>query len=81
MAYVINFFFNILGASLLINWLYFKNNRSIIVGIVFHFLLDLFYVMFRTDHFTQWVSTVIIFLIIIILVMRDREFFFHETAS
>jgi len=41
-VYVINFFVSILPATVLMNWIYYKNNRSITAAILFHFMLNLF---------------------------------------
>jgi uncharacterized protein len=75
-AYVINFFLSVIAASFLMNWIYFKNGRSITAAIIFHFMLDIFYVLFRTEPCTKCIATFLMLIIAAILVVADKTFFF-----
>jgi membrane protease YdiL (CAAX protease family) len=77
-AYVINFFVSVIAASILMNWLYYKNGRSIIVAIVFHCMLDIFYVVFQTEPFTKCIATVLMALVAATLVVKNKAFFFDK---
>jgi uncharacterized protein len=75
-VYVINFFLSILPATILMNWVYYKNNRSILAAILFHFTIDLFSVLFQTEQFTKCLITVILLMISIVIIYKDKTFFF-----
>ena len=77
-VYVINFFVSILPATILMNWMYYKNNRSITAAILFHFMLNLFSVLFQTEQFTKCIITVILLVISIVIIIKDKHFFFAQ---
>jgi membrane protease YdiL (CAAX protease family) len=77
-VYVINFFLSILPATILMNWVYYKNNRSILAAILFHFTIDLFSVLFQTEQFTKCLITVILLMISIVIIYKDKTFFFKS---
>lgn len=76
--YAANFFVSIMPVALLINWVYYKNNRSIIAAILFHFMINLFSMLFQTEQFTKCIITVLLLLVSAIIVIRDRKFFFER---
>lgn len=78
--YVINFFVSIFPATFLINWIYYKNNRSIVAAVFMHFIFDLFSVLFQTAQFTKGIITILMIIVSIILVMRDKNFFFNSNG-
>ena len=75
-VYVINFFVSILPATVLLNWIYYKNSRSITAAILFHFMLNLFSVLFQTEQFTKCIITIILLTISALIILKDRPFFF-----
>jgi uncharacterized protein len=75
-VYVINFFVSILPATILMNWLYYKNNRSIPAAILSHFTLNLFSVLFQTEQFTKCLITIILLVISMVIILKDKAFFF-----
>jgi membrane protease YdiL (CAAX protease family) len=80
-VYVINFFAQILVATILMNWVYYKNNRSISAAILFHFTFNLFSVLFQTEQFTKCIITLVLFAIAIVIIMRNQAFFFDEKPT
>jgi uncharacterized protein len=74
--HVINFFVSCLPAACLVNWVYFKNNRSIWAAILMHFILDLFCVIFQTEQFTKCIITILLLLASAVLIMKDKDLFF-----
>jgi uncharacterized protein len=80
-VYVINFFVSILPATVLMNWMYYKNNRSITAAILFHFFLNLFSVLFQTEQFTKCIITIILLIISIVIIIRNKEFFFDQKKT
>ncbi len=79
--YVINYFVSIPPAVFLMNWLFYKNKRNILVLILFHFLLNLFAVSFQTEQFTKCIITIIMLIVSVIVVIKDKEFFFNPSLK
>jgi len=78
LVYVINFFAQVLVATVLMNWMYYKNNRNITAAILFHFMFNLFSVLFQTEQFTKCIITIILLIISIVVILRNKEFFFDK---
>jgi membrane protease YdiL (CAAX protease family) len=74
--YVINFFAQVLSAAILMNWMYYKNNRSIIAAVLFHFMFNLFSELFQTEQFTKCIVTIILLVISVVVIIRNKGFFF-----
>ncbi len=77
-VYVINWVAQIFVAALLLNWVYYKNNRSIAATILFHFMFVLFSELFQTEQFTKCIITLILLGISSIIILRDKEFFLRR---
>ena len=75
-VYVVNFFLSILPATILMNWMYYKNNRSITAAILFHFTFNLFSVLFQTEQFTKCIITTVLLAISSVIILRNKDFFF-----
>lgn len=76
--YVINFFVSVLPAAILINWVYYKNSRSITASILLHFMFNLFSVLFKTEQFTKCIITILLLIVSVVVIIRNREFFFNN---
>lgn len=76
--YVINWVAQIFVAALLLNWVYYKNNRSIAATILFHFMFVLFSELFQTEQFTKCIITIILLLMAGVIFLRDQEFFLDQ---
>lgn len=76
--FALNFVVSLFPAVLLMNWLFYKNNRSITAIILFHFLLNLFSSLFQTEPYTKCILTVVLLIISVVIVWRDWEFFFKK---
>lgn len=75
-AYVFNFFISILPVAFLINWLYYKNSRSILIAVFAHALFNGLSVFFKTEQFTKCLFTLLLCLVAIVLIFKDSELFF-----
>lgn len=72
--YALNFLISLFPAAFLINWIYFKNNRSIIAIIIFHMMLNLFSVLFQTEQFTKCIVTILLSIVSIYIYYSDKKF-------
>lgn len=79
--YAVNFFLSLIPLVFIMNWLYYKTNRSIIVIIVFHFIVNLSAVVLNVDNFTKCIQTFVLFIPAIIIVWKEKDFFFKDKAS
>ena len=77
--YVVNFFVSVFVVAFLMNWVYFKTDRSIPAVVLFHSILNLFSMLFKTAPFTKCIVTVLLFAISLIVIMYDSDFFFGSS--
>ena len=78
--YVINFFVSVFVIAILMNWVYYKTGRSIPAVILFHSVLNLFSILFKTQHFTKCIVTVLLGFVAIIVIVYDSGFFFQGSV-
>ena len=76
--YALNFVVSLIPASFLMNWIFYKNNRSITAIIIFHCMLNLFSVLFQTEQFTKCIITIILSVISAIVIWRNKSFFYEK---
>jgi membrane protease YdiL (CAAX protease family) len=79
--YVINFFISILPATFLINWIYYKNERSIVAAILFHFTINISSVIFQTTQFTKCIITLLLFVAAGSILVKNKEFFLERKTQ
>lgn len=78
--YALNFVVSLFPAVVLMNWLFYKNGRSIIAVILFHFMLNLTSSMLQTEQFTKIIITILLLVISGAVIWSNKQFFF-ETLS
>ena len=78
LIYALNFVVSIIPAAFLMNWIFYKNGRSIIAIIIFHSMLNLFSVLLQTEQFTKCIITIILLVISAIVVWRNKSFFYEK---
>jgi len=75
-VHVIVYFASLFPITFLINWLYIKNNRSIIIAILFHTIMNVSYGLFQLELFTKIILMVLLYLIASIIVITNKSLFF-----
>lgn len=78
--YVINFFVSVMVIAILMNWVYYKTDRSIPAVILFHSVLNLFSMLFKTEPFTKCIVTVLLCVVSIAVIVYDSDFFFNNNS-
>ena len=78
--YSLNFSLSLFPYVLLMNWLYFKSNRNILVAIVFHLTAGVFNELFATHPDSKVIQTGLLIALCIFVIMQDRTFFFSKEA-
>ncbi|KAB2328647.1 CPBP family intramembrane metalloprotease [Cytobacillus depressus] len=74
--YSINFVVSLIPFVLLMNWLYYKTGRNIIVAIVFHISAGLFNELFLTHPMSKVIQTILLLILTTVIVIKNRNFFF-----
>lgn len=75
--YNINFFAEIIIFSLIINYLYYKSSRVIMIPIILHLTVDIFSELFNTHPDSKVIQTMILFIVAVVIVLKDKDFFFR----
>lgn len=78
LIYSLNFIVSVFPFVLLMNWLYFKTGRNIVVAIVFHITAGFFNEIFATHPDSKIIQTLILIVLSVFLVIKERDFFFKR---
>ena len=78
LIYSINFFVSLFPFVLIMNWLYYKSNRSILIAILFHISAGYFNELFATHPMSKVIQTVLLLLFSIYLIKRNPSFFLNK---
>ncbi len=73
--YSVNFFVSLFPFVLIMNWLYYKCNRSILVTIIFHISAGLFNEIFATEPMSKVIQTGLLIAFSIFLITNNKSFF------
>lgn len=79
--YSLNFAISLFPFVIIMNWLYYKTGRNILVPIIFHITAGLFNEMFLTHPDSKVIQTILLFVLSIYLICKDRQFFFNRDVS
>ena len=79
--YSLNFSLSLIPYVILMNWLYYKTDRNITVAIVFHLTAGFFNEIFATHPDSKVIQTILLLVLSIFLVIKDRDFFFKRQYS
>ncbi len=73
--YVVNFFLSILPMAFILNWVYYRNHRSIPAAILLHFMTVISAEAFATVESTKFIQTALLLIVAAGIVIYDRAFF------
>jgi len=79
LLYSLNFVFSLFVFVIIMNWLYYKTGRNIVVTIVFHLTANVTNEMFATHPDSKVIQTVLLLAFAIVVLVKDREMFFSRT--
>lgn len=80
-VYVVNFFVSVFVITILMNWVYYKTDRSIPAVILLHSVINLSSMLFKTEPFTKCIVTILLSIVSIIVIVYDRDFFFTDNFT
>lgn len=76
--YSLNFIVSMIPFVLIMNWVYYKTNRNILLTIVFHITAVFFNEIFATHPMSKVIQTGLLLIVSIYLVIKDKELFFKR---
>ncbi len=76
--YGVNFLVSVIPFVLLMNWLYYKTGRNILVPIVFHITAVYFNEIFATNPDSKIIQTALLLVLASVIVAGDKDFFFRK---
>jgi membrane protease YdiL (CAAX protease family) len=79
--YSVNFLVSIIPFVLLMNWLYYKTGRNIIVAIIFHITAVYFNEIFATHPDSKIIQTVLLLILSSVIVIKNLGFFFDKEMT
>lgn len=79
--HTLNFALSLFPFVLIMNWLYYRSNRSIPVAIIFHLSAGLFNEMFQTHPDTKVIQTGLLVMLTAAIIIADPGFFFGKTVQ
>lgn len=74
----LNFPVSLIPYVLLMNWLYYKTNRNILVPIVFHISAGFYNEIFLTHPDSKIIQTILLIALTFFIVIKERDFFFNK---
>ncbi|MDT8420242.1 MAG: CPBP family intramembrane glutamic endopeptidase [Desulfuromonadales bacterium] len=74
----LNFLISLFPFVLLMNWLYYKTDRNILVAVVLHLTANVFNEIFATHPDSKVIQTGLLLVFSVYLLFADREFFFNR---
>jgi uncharacterized protein len=81
LLYSANFALSLIPFVLLMNWLYYKTGRNLLVAIVFHITAGGFNEMFRSHPDSKVIQTGLLLVLVVWLVWRDPAFFLARVVG
>ncbi len=73
--YGVNFLLSIIPFVIIMNWLYYKTQRNILVACIFHITAGLFNELFAPHPDSKIIQTGLLLIVAAIIIARDRAFF------
>jgi len=76
--HAVNFLVSIFPFVIIMNWLYYKTGRNLIVPIVFHITAGYFNEIFATHPDTKVIQTLLLIIFAAWIVWREKDFFLNK---
>jgi membrane protease YdiL (CAAX protease family) len=76
--YGVNFMVSIIPFVLLMNWLYYRTGRNIVITIVFHITAGFFNEIFATHPDSKIIQTILLLLLAVMIVLNNKRLFFQR---
>jgi len=80
MLYSINFLVSMIPFVIIMNWIYYKTQRNILLTIAFHITAVFFNEIFLTHPMSKVIQTGLLLIVSAYLMVKDKELFFKRIA-
>jgi membrane protease YdiL (CAAX protease family) len=77
----VNFLVSIVPYVLLMNWLYYKTKRNILIAIIFHISAGYFNEIFATHPDSKIIQTGLLLILSAVLILREKDFYFKRDLA
>jgi len=78
LLYSLNFLFSLIPFVVLMNWLYYRTNRSVLVAVILHITAGVFNELFATHPDSKVIQTVLLLLLSVVVVVKNKELFLRR---
>lgn len=78
--FAINFFVGIIPLAFIMNWLFYRNHRSIFLVSLFHIMVNIGSELFQATQVSKCILTLVLSAVAAGIVYYDRAFFFEEST-
>ncbi len=79
--HTLNFPLSMVAFVVLMNWLYFRAGRSILITVIFHATANVVNEIFMTHPDTKIIQTALLLIVAAAVVVRERELFFGRPSK
>ena len=79
--YSLNFLVSLFPFVLIMNWIYYKANRNIILPIIFHIAAGYFNEVFATHPMSKVIQTCFLTVFALYVIINDKAFFFNQKIN
>ncbi len=76
--YSLNFIVSLFPFVIIMNWIYYKANRNIILPVIFHIAAVLFNEIFATHPMSKIIQTGLLITFAVYIILNDKMFFFSK---
>lgn len=76
--YSLNFIFSLFVFVIIMNWLYYKTNRNILITVVFHCSANVSNEIFATHPDSKVIQTVLLLFFAVFIMFKDKNLFFKR---
>lgn len=76
--YSLNFIFSLFVFVIIMNWLYYKTNRNILITVVFHCSANISNEIFATHPDSKVIQTVLLLFFAFFIIIKDKNLFFKK---
>jgi len=76
--FAVNFFIGIFPMAIIINYLYYRNRRSIFIVALFHVLVNYSSELFEANQVSKCILTIVLSVVAVIIIMQNKNYFFKD---
>lgn len=79
--FALNFFVGIIPLAIIMNYIFYKNHRSIALIALFHITVNFASELFEANQISKCILTLVTIMVAAIIIIKDKEFFFKDKMN